>query len=85
MAGIDEAVDRHAQETDKVDLATLKQLKRRVNALEEQIYNDKQKQLSVSFPLFLHCVDPPSGHLLNIPFLPCLSLLLLSLCCFNNG
>lgn len=47
MAGIDEAVDRHAHETDKVDLATLKQLKRRVNALEEQIHNDKQKQLSV--------------------------------------
>ena len=49
MTGIDEAVGRHAQETDKVDLATLKQLKKRVNALEEQIQSDKQKQLSVSF------------------------------------
>lgn len=48
MAGIDEAVDRHAQETDKVDLATLKALKRRVNALEEQIQADKQRQLSAS-------------------------------------
>lgn len=51
IAGIDEAVDRHAQETDKVDLATLKALKRRCNALEEQIHADKQKQLSVSVKL----------------------------------
>ena len=47
MAGIDEAVSRHAQETDKVDLATLKQLKHRLNALEEQVSADRQRQLSV--------------------------------------
>lgn len=48
MAGIDEAVSRHAQETDKVDLATLKQLKHRLNALEEQVSADRQRQLSVT-------------------------------------
>ena len=50
MAGIDEAVSRHAQETDKVDLATLKQLKQRVNALEEQVNADRLRQLSVTTP-----------------------------------
>ena len=48
MAGIDEAMARHAQETDKVDLLTLKKLKGRVNVLEQQIVTDKAKQLTVS-------------------------------------
>ena len=47
VAGIDEAMARHAQETDKVDLLTLKKLKARVNALEQQIVADKAKQLTV--------------------------------------
>ena len=49
-AGIDEAMARHAKETDKVDLLALKQLKARVNALEQQIVADKAEQLTVS-----HC------------------------------
>lgn len=48
VAGIDEAMARHAQETDKVDLLTLKKLKGRVNVLEQQIVTDKAKQLTVS-------------------------------------
>ncbi|KAL0035491.1 hypothetical protein WJX77_008723 [Trebouxia sp. C0004] len=46
VAGIDEAMARHAQETDKVDLLTLKKLKGRVNVLEQQIVTDKAKQLT---------------------------------------
>ncbi len=49
VAGIDEAMARHAQETDKVDLLTLKKLKGRVNVLEQQIVTDKAKQLTVSY------------------------------------
>lgn len=51
VAGIDEAMARHAQETDKVDLLTLKKLKARVNALEQQVVTDKAKQLTVSLTL----------------------------------
>ncbi len=54
VAGIDEAMARHAQETDKVDLLTLKKLKGRVNILEQQIVTDKAKQLTVS-----HSPAPP--------------------------
>lgn len=50
MAGIDEAMARHAKETDKVDLLTLKQLKARVNVLEQQIVQDKARQLTVRLP-----------------------------------
>ncbi|KAL3137184.1 structural constituent of cytoskeleton [Trebouxia sp. C0010 RCD-2024] len=46
VAGIDEAMARHAKETDRVDLLTLKQLKARVNALEQQIVQDKARQLT---------------------------------------
>ncbi|KAA6427234.1 MAG: hypothetical protein FRX49_02991 [Trebouxia sp. A1-2] len=46
VAGIDEAMARHAQETDKVDLLTLKKLKGRVNVLEQHIVTDKAKQLT---------------------------------------
>ncbi len=49
VAGIDEAMARHAQETDKVDLLALKKLKGRVNVLEQQIVTDKAKQLTVSY------------------------------------
>ncbi len=58
VAGIDEAMARHAQETDKVDLLTLKKLKERVNVLEQQIVTDKARQLTVSCPMlhsFLTC------------------------------
>ena len=51
VAGIDEAMARHAKETDKVDLLTLKQLKARVNTLEQQIVQDKARQLTVRFPV----------------------------------
>lgn len=51
VAGIDEAMARHAKETDRVDLLTLKQLKARVNALEVQIVQDKARQLTVRFQL----------------------------------
>lgn len=51
VAGIDEAMARHAKETDKVDLLTLKQLKARVNTLEQQIVQDKACQLTVRFPV----------------------------------
>ena len=54
MAGIDEAMARHAKETDKVDLLTLKQLKGRVNVLEQQIVQDKARQLTVPYPTHLH-------------------------------
>ena len=50
VAGIDEAMARHAKETDKADLLTLKQLKARVNVLEQQIVQDKARQLTVRFP-----------------------------------
>lgn len=50
VAGIDEAMARHAKETDKVDLLTLKQLKARVNVLEQQIVQDKARQLTVRIP-----------------------------------
>ena len=56
MAGIDEAMARHAQETDKVDLLTLKKLKGRVNVLEQQIVTDKAKQLTVSHLLPEQCI-----------------------------
>ena len=52
VAGIDEAMARHAKETDKVDLLTLKQLKARVNVLEQQIVQDKARQLTVRLPAF---------------------------------
>lgn len=51
VAGIDEAMARHAQETDKVDLLSLKKLKGRVNVLEQQIVTDKARQLTVSSSL----------------------------------
>ena len=51
MAGIDEAMARHAKETDKVDLLTLTQLKARVNILEHQIVQDRARQLTVIFPV----------------------------------
>ena len=54
VVGIDEAMARHAKETDKVDLLTLKQLKGRVNVLEQQIVQDKARQLTVPGPLPLH-------------------------------
>lgn len=69
MAGIDEAMARHAQETDKVDLLTLKKLKGRVNVLEQQIVTDKAKQLTVS--------QPPALS-------PCIALNLCC-CCMANG
>lgn len=69
VAGIDEAMARHAQETDKVDLLTLKKLKGRVNVLEQQIVTDKAKQLTVS-------------HSPALP--PCIALNLCC-CCMANG
>ncbi len=69
MAGIDEAMARHAQETDKVDLLTLKKLKGRVNVLEQQIVTDKAKQLTVS----------------QSPALPPCIALNLCCCCMANG
>lgn len=51
VAGIDEAMARHAKETDKVDLLTLTQLKARVNILEHQIVQDRARQLTVIFPV----------------------------------
>ena len=58
VAGIDEAMARHAQETDKVDLLTLKKLKGRVNVLEQHIVTDKAKQLTVSqSPVLPPCID----------------------------
>lgn len=56
VAGIDEAMARHAQETDKVDLLTLKKLKGRVNVLEQQIVTDKAKQLTVGHLLPEQCI-----------------------------
>ena len=69
VAGIDEAMARHAQETDKVDLLTLKKLKGRVNVLEQQIVTDKAKQLTVS----------------QSPALPPCIALNLCCCCMANG
>lgn len=57
VAGIDEAMARHAKETDRVDLLTLKQLKARVNALEQQIVQDKARQLTVRFQLLFSAAD----------------------------
>lgn len=64
VAGIDEAMARHAKETDKVDLLTLKQLKARVNVLEQQIVQDKARQLTVRRQLFLLTRSSPAASCL---------------------